>query len=138
MKVVLVIERGALLLWGQIMNRDEGAKRSHPKWKNHWKNILKEKDLRVVTVTLRMIEALINKEVSHRKGDQKSRGNDIDLKVRKTKRKSIRDTHPRHHHKTHLMMILMGVIIERIAARKVQIPNLKWFLRRISTNTAYP
>ena len=84
-----------------------------------------------------MIEGLMNKEVPHRKGDQKSRRNDIDLEVRKTKRKSIGDTHPRHHHQAHLKMILTGVIKERMGARKVQILDLKWFLRRISTNTAY-
>ena len=70
MKVALVIERRALLLWSQIMTREEGAKRSHPKWENLWKNTLKEEDLRVA-VNLRRIEALIKKEVPHRKGDQK-------------------------------------------------------------------
>ena len=44
MKVVLVIERGALFLWGQIMTSDEEAKRSLLKLENLWKNILKEKD----------------------------------------------------------------------------------------------
>ena len=79
----------------------------------------------------------MNKEVPPGKGDEKSRRNDIDLEARKAKRKSIGDTHLRHHHQAHLMTILMGVIIETMRARKAQILNLKWFLRRISTNTAY-
>ena len=136
MKVVLVIERGALLLWGHIMARDEGAKRSQPKWENHWKNTLKEKDKRAAII-LRTIEALMKKEVSHRKGDQRSRRNNIDLEARKTKRKSIRDIHLCHHHQTHLMTVLMRVNIEIMRARKKQILDLGWFLRRISTNTAY-
>ena len=138
MKVVLLIERGALLLWGQIMTRDEGTKRFHPKWENPWKNNLKEKDLRVA-VNLRTIEALMKKEVPHRKGDQKSRRNDIDLEARKTKRKSIGDINLRHHHQAHLMTSLMRVNIElgMIRARKTQILDLGWFVRRISTNTAY-
>ena len=70
MKVVLVIERGALLLWGQIMTRDDGARRSHPKWENHWKNTLKEKDLRFA-VNLWTIEALMKKDVPHRRSSQK-------------------------------------------------------------------
>ena len=57
-------------------------------------------------------------EVPQRKGDQKSRKNDINLEARKTKRKSIRDTHLRHHHQAHLMTILMGVNIEIMRARK--------------------
>ena len=136
MKVVLVIERGVLLLWGQIITKDEGAKRSHPKWENHWKNTLKEKDLRVA-VNLRMIEALMKKEVPHWKGDQKSRRNDTDLEVRKTKRKSIGDIHLRHGHQAHLVTILMRVNIAIMRARKAQILDLGWFLRRISTDTAY-
>ena len=104
MKVVLVIERRALLLSGQIMSRGEGAKRSRPKWENLWKNTLKEKYLRVA-VNLRAIEALMKKEVPHRKGDQKNR-RDIDLEARKTKRKSRGDIHLRHHPKAHLMTIL--------------------------------
>ena len=136
MKVVLVIERRAFLLWGQIMTRNEGAKRSHPKWENHWKNTLKEKGLRVA-VNLQTIEALMKKEVPHRKRDQKSWRKDIDLEARKTKRKSIGDIHLRHHHQAHLMTILMRVNIETMRARKAQVLDLGWFLRRISTNTAY-
>ena len=79
----------------------------------------------------------MKKEVPHRKGDQKSRRNDIDLEARKTKRKSIADVHLRHLHQAHLMRILMKVKIEIMKARKAQIPDLGWFLRRISTNTAY-
>ena len=40
----------------------------------------------------------MKKEVPQRKGDQKSRRNDIDLEARKTKAKSIGDIHLRHHH----------------------------------------
>ena len=127
MKVVLVMEERALLLWGQVMNRDEGAKRSHPKW---------EKDLRVV-INLRAIEALMKKEFLHQKGDQKSLRNNIDLEARKTKIKSVGDIHLHHHHEAHLMTILMRVNIETLRARKAQIPDLGWFLSRISTNTAY-
>ena len=71
------------------------------------------------------------------KGDQKSRRNVIDLEARKTKRKSIGDIHLRHHHQAHLVTILTRVNIETMRARKAQIPDLRWFLRRISTNTAY-
>ena len=56
-------------------------------------------------------------EVPQRKGDQKSRKNDINLEPRKTKRKSIRD-HLCHHNQAHLMTILMGVNIEIMRARK--------------------
>ena len=144
MNVVLVIERererererGALLLWDQIITRDEGAKRSHPKWEWLWKNTLKEKYLRVA-VNLRTTEALMKKEIQPRKGDQKSRTNDIDLEARKTKRKSIGDIHLRHHHQAYLMTILMRVNIEIMRARKAQIPDLGSFLRRISRNTEY-
>ena len=72
-----------------------------------------------------MIEGLMNKDVLPRKGDQKSRRNDIDLEARKAKRKSIRDTHLRHHHQAHLITILMEVIIEIMRARKAQILDLK-------------
>ena len=65
MKVVLVIERRFLLWWGQIMTRDKGAKRSHPKWENLWKNTLKEKDLKVV-VNLRS-RSKKNKTKKHRR-----------------------------------------------------------------------
>ena len=136
MKVVLAIERGALLSWGQIMTRDEEAKRSHPKWENHWKNTLKEKDLRVA-VNLHTIEALMKKEVPHQKGHQKSQRNNIDLEARKKKRKSIRDIHLRHHHLAHLITILMRVNIEIMRERKAQILDLGWFLRKISTNTVH-
>ena len=47
----------------------------------------------------------MKKEVPHRKGDQKSRRNDIDLEARKTKRKSIADVHLRHLYQAHLMRI---------------------------------
>ena len=40
----------------------------------------------------------MKKEVPQRKGDQKSRRNDIDLEARKTKAKSTGDIHLRHHH----------------------------------------
>ena len=49
-----------------------GAKRSHPKWENVWKNIVKEKDLRVA-VFLRVIEGGMKEEVPYRKDDQKKR-----------------------------------------------------------------
>ena len=91
MKVILVIERRALLLWGKIMTKDKGAKRSHSKWENLWKNTLKYKDLRAA-VNLRMIEALMKKEVHHRKGDQKIQRNDIDLEARKAEKKHERHT----------------------------------------------
>ena len=128
MKVVLVIERSSLVLWGAVI-RDEGAKRSHTKWENIWKNTLKGKDLRVA-VNLRTIEALMKKEVTHRKGDQKSRRNNIELEARKRKRKSIGDIHLRHHHQAHLMTILMRVNKEIMRARKAHIPNLGLFPRR--------
>ena len=79
----------------------------------------------------------MKKEVPHRKDDKKSRRSDIDLEARKAKRKSIGDIHLRHHHQAHLMTILMRVNIETMRAKKAQIPDLGWFLRRISTNTAY-
>ena len=79
----------------------------------------------------------MNKGVPHRKDDQKSRRNDINLEARKTERKSIGDIHLRHHHQAHLMMILMRVNIEIMRARKAQILDLGWFLRRINTNIAY-
>ena len=49
------------------MTRHEGAKRTHPKWDNLSKNILR------VAVNLRTIEALIKKEVPHQKGGHKNR-----------------------------------------------------------------
>ena len=73
------------------------------------------------------------KKVPHRKGDQKCRKHDIDLEARKTKRKSIGDIHLRHHHQAQLMTTLMIVNIEIMKARKAQISDLGWFLRRIST-----
>ena len=76
-------------------------------------------------------------EVPHRKSNQKCQRNDVDLEPRKTKSKSIGDIHFRHHHQTHLISILTRVNIETMRARKAQIPDLGWFLRRISTNTAY-
>ena len=79
----------------------------------------------------------MKKEVPHRKGDQKSRRIDIYLEAKKRKRKSIGDVHLHHLHQAHLMKILMRVNIEIMKARKAQIPDLGWFLRRISTNTAY-
>ena len=51
------------------MTRDEGAKRSHPKWENLGTNTLKEKNL-TVAVNLRTIEALMKKEVPHRKVEE--------------------------------------------------------------------
>ena len=119
-----------------LMIRDEGAKRSHPKWENLWKSTLKEKDLRVAA-NLWTIEALMEKEIPHRKGDKKSQRSDINLETKKTKGKSIGDIHLHHHHQAHLMKILMRVNIETMRARKAQIPDLGWFLRRINTNTAY-
>ena len=79
----------------------------------------------------------MKKEVPHREGDQKKRKNDIDLEARKTKRKNIGDIHLHHHHQVHLMTILMRINIETMRAWKARIPDLGWFLRRISTNTAY-
>ena len=84
-----------------------------------------------------MIEALMKKEDLTEKGDHKCRRNDIDLEARKTKRKSIGDIHFHHHHQAHLMTILMIVNIEIMRARKTLIPDLKWFLRKISTKTAF-
>ena len=65
-----------------------------------------------VAVNLRTIEALMKKEISHRKGDQKSRRNNINLESRKTNRKSIGYIHLRYHHQAYLMTILMRVNIE--------------------------
>ena len=80
----------------------------------------------------------MKKEVPNRKGDQKNQRNNIDLEARKTKRKSVGDIHLRHHHQAHLMTILMRVNIEIMRARKAQTLDLGWFLRSISTTTAYP
>ena len=88
-------------------------------------------------VNLWTIEALMKKDVPHRRSNQKSRRNDIDLEARKTKRKSIGDIYLRHHHEAHQMTILMRVNIEILGARKAQIIDLGWFLMRISTNTSY-
>ena len=126
----------SLVLWGQIITRCELAKRSHPKWENLWKNTLKEKDLRVI-VNLRTIKALMKKEAPNRKGNQKSWRNDINLEARKRKRKSTGNIHFRHHHQAHLMTVLMRLNMKTMRARKAKIPDLGWFLRRISTNTAY-
>ena len=127
MKVVVVIERGALVLWSQIMTRDEGANRFDPKLEKLWKNTLKEKDLRVEE-NLWTTEALMKKEVPQRKGNQKSRRNGVDLEATKTKWKSVGDIHFRHHHQAYLMAVLMRVNIETITARKAQIPDLGGFL----------
>ena len=148
MNIVLVIQRSSLVLWGAVI-RDEGAKRSHTKWENIWKNTLKGKDLRVA-VNLRTIEALMKKEVTHRKGDQKSRRNDIELEARKTKRKSIGDIHLRHHHQADLMTILMRVnkALLKIQSQKISIPwkpyMISWNIffkikrsRRISISTMF-
>ena len=70
-------------------NKDQGQR---AKWENLWKNTLKEKDLRVA-VNLQTIEALMKKEVPHRKSDQKIWRNDIDLEARKAKGKRIEDIH---------------------------------------------
>ena len=71
------------------------------------------------------------------KRHSKSRRNDVDLETREPNRKSIRNIHPYHHHQAHLMTILIREKIKAMRARKAQIPDLGWFLRRISTNTAY-
>ena len=63
MKVVLVIERITLLLWGYVSTRHQGEKRYHSKRKKLWQNTLKEKDLKVA-VNLRAIEALMKKKRS--------------------------------------------------------------------------
>ena len=120
------------------LNNDQGwrNKEVSSKMRNLWRKNLREKDLRVV-VNLPEIEALTKKEVPHRKSNQKCQRNDVDLEPRKTKSKSIGDIHFRHHHQTHLISILTRVNIETMRARKAQIPDLGWFLRRISTNTAY-
>ena len=118
------------------MTRNEGAKRSHPNWENLWKNTLKEKDLRVA-VNLRTIEVLMKNEVSHQKGNQKSWRSDINTEARNTKRKTIRHIQLCHHHQNNLMTILMRVNIETMRDTKAQIPDVGWFLTRISTNTAY-
>ena len=76
---------------------------------------------------------MMKNEVPHRKGDQRSRRKDVNLEARKQKRKRIRDILLH----ADLMTILMRVKTEAVRARKVQIPGLGWFLRRISTNTAY-
>ena len=98
------------------------------------KSTLKEKDLRIVE-NLRAIEALMKKEVPYQKDDQKSQRNDFDLEERKTKRKKHR-RYSSSPSPSSSMTILMRVKIETMRARKVQIPDLGWFLRRISTNTA--
>ena len=56
---------------------------------------------------------------------------------KKCKKKKHRRYSSSHHHQAHLITILMEVIIEIMRARKAQILDSKWFLRRISTNTAY-
>ena len=66
---------------------------------------------------------MMKKEVSHRKGDQKSRRNNFGQEARK----SMGDIHLRHHHQVHLMRILMRVNIETVRARKAQIPDLGGF-----------
>ena len=115
----------------QVMTRAKGVNRSYPKWEIISKNTLK--DLRVL-VNLQAIQALMKKEVPHRKGNQKSRRNDVDLKTRKPKRISIGDINLHHHHQVHLMMVLIRVKIEAMKAKKAQIPDLRWFLRKISTS----
>ena len=129
MKVVLVIARGALLLLGQIMTRDKGAKRSHPIWENLWKNNLKEKDLSVA------VNLPIIRNPSPKKRSKKSKKRHRS-KSKKNKGKGIGDIHVCHHHQARLMTILMRVNIEIMNARKTQIPDLE-FLRWISANTAY-
>ena len=76
---------------------------------------------------------MMKNEVPHRKGDQKSRRKDVSLEAKKQKRKGIRDILLH----ADLMTILMRVKTEAVRAKKVQIPGLGRFLRRISTNTAY-
>lgn len=115
------------------MTRAKGVNRSYPKWEILSKNTLK--DLRVL-VNLQAIQALMKKEVPHRKGNQKSRRNDVDLETRKPKRISIGDINLHHHHQPHLMMVLIRVKIEPMKAKKAQIPDLRWFLRKISTSKA--
>ena len=78
----------------------------------------------------------MKKEVPHRKGNQRSRRNDVDIEARKSKRKIISDIHLHHEHQAHLMMIQMRVKVEAMRTRKAQIPDLGW-VQMISTNTAY-
>ena len=66
----------------------------------------------------------MKKEVPHRKGNQKSQRNDVNLEARRQKRKPIRDHHLHHHHHANLMTILMRVKIEAMRGRKAQIPEL--------------
>ena len=75
----------------------------------------------------------MKEEVPHRR----NRRNDVNLEVRKQKRKPIRHIHLHHHHHAHLLAILMRVKIEGMLARKALIPELGWFLRSISTYAAY-
>ena len=114
-------------------NNDQGRR---AKWENLWKNTLKEKDLRVA-VNLQTIEALMKKEVPHRKSDQKIWRNDIDLEARKAKGKRIEDIHLRYHHQAPLTKILIRLNIETMRAPKAQSPDLGWFLSRTSENTDY-
>ena len=66
----------------------------------------------------------MQKEVPHRKDNQKSRRNDACLEATKPKRKSIGDIHLHHQHQAHLMTILMRVKIEELKATKTQILDL--------------
>ena len=56
---------------------------------------------------------------------------------RSRKRKTIGDIYLGHQHQTLLMRVLMRVYIETMRARKAQIADLEWFLRKINTNTFY-
>ena len=62
----------------------------------------------------------MKEEVPHRR----NRRNDVNLEVRKQKRKPIRHIHLHHHHHAHLLTILMRVKIEGMLARKALIPEL--------------
>ena len=66
----------------------------------------------------------MKKEVSHQKGDQRSRRNDVDIQAKKAKRKSIGDIHLHHHYQSYQMTILLRVNLETMRARKAQISDL--------------
>ena len=72
------------------------------------------------------------------KAIKKSQRSNVNLEERKRKRKSISNIHLHHHHRAHLITILMRLNIEAMRARKAQIPDFGWFLRRISTNSLPP
>ena len=137
MKVVLAIERRSFLLWGQIMTRDEGAKRYHLKMREPLKEQPKRKRVKSRSKSSSDRSTDEERSPSSKRWPKKSKKQHWCQEKEARKRKSIGDIHLCHHHQAHLMMMLMMLMIEAMRARKAQIPNLGWFLRRISINTAY-